>query len=73
VTKRKPPPQAAYIPSNSTNASGAGAFVSVIIIYILSLKGIFLPAGVESAVTGLLTVLAGYIPKSGRRHDGDKC
>ena len=60
-------PLPSLAPSGSTNASLLGAALSTIVIYILSLKGINLPAGIESAVAGLVTVLAGYLPASGRR------
>lgn len=54
-------------PSNSTSASVVGGALATLVIYVLSFKGITLPAGAESAVAVLITALAGYLPKSGRR------
>ena len=60
-------PPSGFTPSASTGASGIGASVAAIVIYLLSLKGITFPAGLEAAIAGLFTTLAGYIPKSGRQ------
>jgi hypothetical protein len=61
------PPSSGFAPSNSSNASAAGTFLAVIIAWWLSLKGIFMPAGVEAAFGGILAFIAGYLPKSGRK------
>jgi hypothetical protein len=62
------PPLPALAPSASTMASGLGGAVAVILVYVLSLKGIFLPAGVEAAVAWVVSTVAGYIPRAGRLH-----
>lgn len=53
-------------PSGSTNMTVVGGSIASIIVWLLSLKGVFLPAGLEAAVATLVAALAGYIPKSGR-------
>jgi len=55
------------IPSPSTTASGIGGAIAAIVIWGLSLKGIFLPAGLEALLGGLTAAVAGYLPKSGRQ------
>lgn len=54
-------------PSNSTNASILGAFVATTFIIICHNKGIDFPAGYEASMAGAVTILFGYIPKSGRK------
>jgi hypothetical protein len=56
-----------FTPSASTGASGIGASVAAIVIYLLSLKGITFPAGLEAAIAGVFTTVAGYLPRSGRQ------
>jgi hypothetical protein len=55
------------VPSASTTASGVGGAVVAIIIYVLSLKGITIPPGVEALLGGLAATLSGYLPQSGRK------
>ena len=54
-------------PSNSTTGSAIGGALAVVIVYIFSLKGITLPAGVEAAVAAIMGTMAGYLPASGRK------
>jgi hypothetical protein len=54
-------------PSNSTSASALGAALAVILVWVLSLRGVTMPIGVEAAFGGLLSTLAGYLPRSGRQ------
>ena len=60
-------PQSGFTPSASTGASGIGASIAAVVIYLLSLKGITFPAGAEALIAGLFTTLAGYLPNSGRQ------
>lgn len=65
-----PPPVVsppALLPSNSTNLSLLGGSVAALLVYGASLKGIFLPAGVEAELATVAAALLGYIPRSGRR------
>ena len=55
------------VPSTSTSGSGLGGFAAVLIVYGFHLKGIDFPAGIEAAIAGIITILGGYIPRSGRR------
>jgi len=55
------------LPSNSTIGSGVGGALAALVIWGLSLKGIFLPAGLEALVAGLTSAIAGYLPNSGRK------
>lgn len=59
-----PPSSAA--PSGSTVASGVGGSIVAIAIYLLSLKGITIPPGLEALLGALGAALSGYLPKSGR-------
>ncbi len=61
-------PLPSLLPSNSTNGTMIGGAVATLIMYGLSMKGITFPAGVESAIAVLISALAGYLPRSGRRH-----
>jgi hypothetical protein len=56
-----------FTPSASTGASGVGASLAAVVIYLLSLKGITFPAGMEALIAGLFTAFAGYLPRSGRQ------
>lgn len=60
-------PAQSLIPSTSTVGSGIGASVAVIVVSIFHMRGIDFPAGFEAAIAGLITVIAGYIPNSGRK------
>lgn len=62
-----PIPVAGYAPSASTNLTIIGGCVTAIIVWGLSAKGIFLPAGIEAALATLIAALAGYLPTSGRK------
>jgi uncharacterized membrane protein YccC len=61
-----PPPPVGLAPSASTVGTGVGVTVASVIIYLLGLKGIFLPAGSEALIAGFVGMLAGYLPKAGR-------
>jgi hypothetical protein len=63
-----PAPQPSGLtPSASTGASGIGASIAAVVIYLLSLKGITFPAGMEALIAGIFTTVAGYLPNSGRQ------
>jgi len=54
-------------PSGSSTGSLIGASLATLVVYCFHLKGIDFPAGVEAAIGGVITVLAGYIPATGRQ------
>jgi hypothetical protein len=47
----------------ATVGAGTGGTLAAIIIYLLSLKGIFLPAGTEAFIGGLLASIGAHLPK----------
>lgn len=61
------PPVSSLVPSNSTAASALAIPLVVILSWALSLKGITMPIGVEAALGGIISTLAGYLPRSGRQ------
>lgn len=54
------------IPSGSTTASTIGAFLAATIMMVLGHYKVYAPAGYEALLGGVIAVLCGYIPKSGR-------
>jgi len=62
-----PPPPPSLLPSSSTTGSAIGAALATVIVYGFHTKGIDFPAGMEAAIGAIITVLAGYLPASGRR------
>lgn len=61
-------------PSAKTGLTGAGAFVSTILVWVASLNGLEIPEGVGAAITGLVTlVIAYFVPaKSGKYVEADR-
>lgn len=62
-----PDPSPGLTPSNSTVASGLGGALAVLTVMGFHSKGIDFPAGGEAALAVVLTTLAGYLPRAGRR------
>jgi hypothetical protein len=62
-----PQPPSGWTPSGSTNATGLAGACATLVIYLVSLKGITFPAGIESAIGVIFATLGGYLPKSGRQ------
>lgn len=56
-----------FAPSSSTVASAVGGALATITIAILGQMNIHFEAGVEAALAVLFSVVAGYIPPSGRQ------
>jgi len=61
------PQKPGFTPSASTTGSAIGAALATIIVYGFHTKGVDFPAGMEAAIGAIITVLAGYLPASGRR------
>jgi hypothetical protein len=69
-TIQPPPPAPAapgLTPSNATLGSSLGALIAFIVISIFHAYHVDFPAGVEGAIASVITIIAGYIPRSGRQ------
>jgi hypothetical protein len=66
-TPPPPPPEPGALPSNATVGSGIGGAIAVLIILGCHAKGIDFPAGGEAALAVVISTLAGYLPKAGRK------
>ncbi len=62
-----PDPASGYMPNGVVGVATVGGSVASIAIYALGLYGINMPAGIESAVASLVTVLAAYIHPAARQ------
>lgn len=62
-----PPAPPSAIPSGSTMGSALGGAIATVAMAILGANHITFPAGVESALAVIFTVLCGYLPASGRK------
>lgn len=62
-----PSPAPGAAPSGSTVGTAAGGLATTIVVWLLGLKGVTVPPEVAAALTAVFGVLAGYLPKSGRK------
>lgn len=54
-------------PSSSTTATACAGAMATIVVYLVSLKGVTFPAGIESAIAVVFATVGGYLPASGRK------
>lgn len=62
-----PAPEPGALPSNATIGSGIGGALAVLVVMMFHAKGIDFPAGGEAALAVVISTLAGYLPKAGRK------
>jgi hypothetical protein len=66
-----PVPRIVAPPSASTVATGLSGGITVLVIWLIGLKGVVVPPEIAATLTMVISTLIGYFPKSGRARPDD--